>query len=335
MGSTGVYVSEVSLGAITFGGAGPAWEVVGGLPLAESERIVHAALDAGVNLIDTADVYGDGQSEEQLGVILQGRRDEVILSTKGHSRTGAGPNDVGQSRLHLMRSLEDSLRRLRTDHIDVYMLHNFDQLTSLEETLRTLDDAVRQGKVRYLAAANFSAWQVSKALGVSARLGLNGFVAVQSYYSLAGRDAEQELIPMVQDEKLALTVWAPLAGGLLTGKFGRDGVDATARRGRPETPNFPPVDYERVHDIVDVLRSVADRHGATVAQTSLAWLLAQPGVTSVTVSARRIDQLMDNLGAVDVTLTEEDLVELNQVSGNPPSYPTWVQDAFRAARYPR
>jgi aryl-alcohol dehydrogenase-like predicted oxidoreductase len=214
-------------------------------------------------------------------------------------------------------------------------MHNFDQLTSLEETLHALDDAVRQGKVRYLAAANFSAWQVSKALGVSARLGLNGFVAVQSYYSLAGRDAEQDLLPMVRDEKLALTVWAPLAGGLLTGKFDRDGGDATARRGRPETPNFPPVDYERVHDIVDVLRGVADRHGATVAQASLAWLLAQSGVTSVTVSARRIDQLQDNLGAVDVALTDEDLAALDQVSHSPATYPTWVQQAFREARYPR
>jgi aryl-alcohol dehydrogenase-like predicted oxidoreductase len=334
LGRTGMYVSEISLGAITIGGTGPAWSMVGGLQLAEAEWIVHTALDAGVNMIDTADAYGDGQSEEHLGHILKGRRDDVVLATKGHARTGAGPNDVGQSRLHLMQGIEASLRRLNTDHIDIYMMHNFDHLTDVEETLRALDDAIHQGKIRYIAAANFAAWQVSKALGISARNNLNRFASVQSYYSLAGRDAEHDLIPMAEDEGVGMTVWAPLAGGFLTGKFTREGNDENARRAQPGYPNFPPVDFERGYDILDVIRAVAKRHDATVAQVSLAWLLTRPAITSVTVSARKVEQITENIGAVEITLTEQDLTELDEVSQQAPTYPKWVWDGFRPARYP-
>ncbi|MFK3981645.1 aldo/keto reductase [Micromonospora sp. NPDC050397] len=336
MGRTGLYVSEVSLGAMTFGGSGPVWDMVGGLGLADSRKVVDAALDGGVNLIDTADVYGDGESEEQLGEILKGRRDDVVLTTKGHARSGPGPNDVGQSRTHLMRSLEGSLRRLQTDYIDVYMMHNFDHLTPFEETLRTLDDAVRQGKIRYIAAANHEAWQVSKALGVSGRLNLNGFAAIQSYYSLVGREAERDVLPMARNENVGVFVWAPLAAGFLTGKFSREASDATGRRGAEGFPDFPPVDPERGYDILDVVRNVAERHDASIAQVSLAWVLAQPGITSVTVGARKPHQLTDNIGAVDLTLTEQDLTELDEVSKLAPSYPNWIQSGYyRAVRYPQ
>ncbi|MEV4626514.1 aldo/keto reductase [Micromonospora sp. NPDC049523] len=336
MGRTGLYVSEISLGAMTFGGSGPIWDMVGGLGVADSERIVGTALDAGVNLIDTADGYGDGESEEQLGTILRGRREDVILTTKAHARTGPGPNDVGQTRLHLMRNLEQSLRRLQTDYIDVYMMHNFDHLTPFEETLRTLDDAVHQGKIRYIAAANLSAWQVSKALGVSGRLNLNGFAALQSYYSLVGRDAERDIIPMVLDEGVGLFVWAPLAAGFLTGKFNRDASDSSGRRGSEGFPDFPPVDHSRGYDILDVVRTIAQRYDVSIAQVSLAWVLAKPGVTSVTVGARKPHQLTDNLGAIDLTLTEQDLAELDEISKPVPSYPNWVQSGFyRDVRYPQ
>jgi aryl-alcohol dehydrogenase-like predicted oxidoreductase len=222
LGQTGVFVSRVCLGAMTFGGrTTPPYDMVGGLDLGETKQLVDAALDAGVNFIDTANVYAAGESESLLGEALQRRRRDVVLATKFQSRMGPGPNDVGQSRLHMMQALEDSLKRLRTDHIDLYQIHNFDPATPLEETLRALDDAVRSGKVRYIGCSNLAAWQVMKALGVSALRNLAAFVSVQAYYSLAGRDLEHELIPMMEDQKLGLMVWSPLAGGFLSGKFDR------------------------------------------------------------------------------------------------------------------
>ena len=324
LGTTGIYVSRLALGAMTFGGAGtPPWNIVGGLDLKAADALLGMALDHGVNLIDTADGYADGESESMLGRLLGSRRENVVLATKLAMRMGPGPNQAGLSRLHVMKALEASLRRLRTDHIDLYQIHNHDPVTPIEETLSALDDAVRQGKIRYIGASNLPAWRLAKALGVSDRRGLSRFVASQSYYSLAGRDIEAELVPLLTEEKVGLLVWSPLAGGFLSGKFDRSGgSDPEARRSNAD---LPPIDKERGYDIVDVLREVAARHGATVAQVALAWVLAQRAVTSVIVGAKRPEQLTDNLGALDLELTPEDLERLDTVSRTPAGYPGWIQ----------
>jgi aryl-alcohol dehydrogenase-like predicted oxidoreductase len=332
LGATGLYVSRIALGTMTFGGAGtPPWNVIGGLDQAAADTLVNTALDAGVNLIDTADMYADGESEEQLGRIIKSRRDEVVLATKLAARMGPGPNQVGLTRHHVMNALDASLRRLGTDHIDLYQIHTIDPITPIEETLRALDDAVRAGKIRYLGASNLGAWQLARALGKSDQLGLSRFVASQSYYSLAGRDIESDLVPLLTEEKVGLLVWSPLAAGFLSGKFDRTG--ATEKDARRANAEFPPVDLEQTYDVIDVLRTVAARHDATVAQTALAWVLAQPAVTSVIVGAKRPGQLVDNLAAVDVELTGEDLAELDEVSKTPLRYPNWIQ-ADLSWRYP-
>jgi aryl-alcohol dehydrogenase-like predicted oxidoreductase len=331
LGTTGLFVSRIGLGTMTFGGAGhPLWEGVGALDAAAAERIVGTALDAGVNLIDTADVYAAGESEEILGKVLGPRRDDVVLATKFAAQTGSGPNDLGASRYHVMRSLEGSLRRLRTDHVDLYQIHGFDPLTPVEETLGALDDAVRQGKVRYVGASNLAARQLLKALGVSARAGLARFVAHQCYYSLVGRDVEHEILPAAREEGLAFLSYAPLAAGLLSGKFERDGSTGDGAS-KARFGNIP-MDRERAHDAVDALRVVAERHGVTVAQTALAWNIAQPGVTAALVGARRPEQLEESLGAVDVQLTAGDLAELDAVSSPGVAYPAWVQQMFARQR---
>ncbi|MBM0232227.1 aldo/keto reductase [Micromonospora sp. STR1_7] len=338
LGTTGVYVSEISLGTMTFGGSGqPVWGSLGALPLSDAQRLVDTALDAGVNFVDTADTYSEGESEELLGQALGKRRRDVVLATKVHARTGPGPNDVGTSRLHIMQALEDSLRRLRTDYIDLYQIHNFDQVTPMEETLRALDDAVRQGKIRYVGCANFAAWQISKALGISAREKLARFVSVQSYYSLVGRDVERELVPMALDEGIGMTVWSPLAGGFLSGKITRDNgvADSGSRSAQPGYTNFPPLDRERGFDVVDVLKGVAERHGVSPARVAVAWLLTRPAVTSVIVGARKHEQLVDNIAASDLTLTAQDLTELDEITKLPAAYPNWIQEAFAGVRYPR
>ncbi|MDN3359665.1 aldo/keto reductase [Actinomadura sp. DC4] len=333
LGTTGVYVSRLALGTMTFGGAGtPPWSTIGALDLPAADKLLGTALDHGVNLIDTADMYAGGESESMLGELLGSRRDEVVLATKLAARMGPGPNQTGLSRLHLMNALEASLRRLRTDHIDLYQIHSFDPLTPIEETLTALDDAVRQGKVRYIGASNLAAWQLAKALGVADRRGLTRFVASQSYYSLAGRDIEAELVPLLAEENVGLIVYSPLAGGFLSGKFGRSGgTDANARRSKAD---LPPIDKERTYDTIDVLRDVAGRHGAAVAQVALAWVLTRPAVTSVIVGARRPEQLTDNLGALDVELTAEDLARLDAASRPPLGYPGWVQADIASWRLP-
>ncbi|WP_436758163.1 aldo/keto reductase [Streptosporangium sp. V21-05] len=332
LGTTGVFVSGISLGAMSFGGRGQVWEAVGALDAKETDRLVSTALDHGVNLVDTADVYGGGESEELLGQVLGARRRDVVLATKMTARTAAGPNDVGQSRLHITRSLEDSLRRLRTDHIDLYQIHNIDPITPFEESLAALDDAVHQGKVRYVGASNLTAWQAMKALGVSERRGWARFVSLQAQYSLAARDIEREIIPLLQDQGLGLLVWSPLAAGLLSGKFDRTGTsDGGARRGRFE---FPPVNLERAYDVIDVLREVAARHEVGVARVALAWVLSRPGVSSVIIGAKRPEQLTENLAAVDLELTERDLTELDAVSALPVEYPGWIQ-ADHSDRFPK
>jgi aryl-alcohol dehydrogenase-like predicted oxidoreductase len=338
LGRTGLWVSEISFGAMTLGGSAesPIWGAVGALRGDEAERLVLGALDAGVNLIDTADVYAAGESESELGRILGGRRDQVLLATKAMARSGPGPNDVGATRVHLTRSIEDSLRRLRTDHIDLYQLHNFDRVTPLEETLTALDDAVRAGKIRHIGAANFAAWHLSKALGVSALRRIAGFVALQTHYSLLVRDIEDDILPMAEEEKIGLTVWGPLAAGYLTGKYDAHGrsTESSSRRSLAPMNSLPPIDPAAAAPIVEAARQVAARHGATVAQVSLAWALARPAITSVTIGARTPVQLKENLAATDLTLGEDDLAVLNDVSAKPARYPRWINEFGASVRGP-
>lgn len=332
LGATGTFVSRIALGTMTFGGSGTMpWDLIGGLDLKAADELVGIALDQGVNLIDTADMYARGETEEILGKILKGRRRDVVLATKAYSRMGAGPNEVGLSRVHLRHAIEDSLRRLGTDHIDLYQIHAHDHLTPLDETLAALDDAVRQGKISYVGTSNTFAWQLAKALGVADLRGYPRFVSLQAYYSLVGRDLERELLPLVNEEKLGLLVYSPLAGGFLSGKFTRDSHDASGRRAQADNP---PLDRERGYDIVDALRKIADRHDVGVARVALAWVLAQRGVTSVIVGAKRPDQLHENLAAVDLELTGQDLAELDAVSALRPEYPAWALDGAYPSRTP-
>ena len=333
LGNTGLYVSRLCLGAMTFGTSDVApWNAVGVLDQADAGRLVDRALEAGVNFFDTADVYSIGQSEVILGKALAAHRDDVVIATKANGSFGDGPNDRGQSRVHLMKQVEGSLKRLGTDHIDLYQVHSFDPMTPLEESLRTLDDMVRQGKVRYVGCSNFAGWQLTKALGISAANGLEPFVSSQSYYSLAGRDLEHEVIPAAVDAGVGILVWSPLAGGFLSGKFTREGdAEEGARR---VNFDFPPVDKDQAYSTIDVLRSIATRQGRSVAQIALAWLLEKSAVTSVIVGAKRVDQLDDNLGAIDVKLTADDLHALDRVSATRPTYPTWMQANSVAQRDP-
>lgn len=321
LGRTGLFVSELCLGTMTFGGKG-FWEVIGRQGQDVVDGLVSRFLDAGGNFIDTANVYSFGESERLLGEALKGRRERVVLATKVRGRMGEGYNDVGLSRRHIFEQVEGSLRRLGTDYLDLYQIHGFDPLTPLDETLRALDDLVRQGKVRYLGASNLAAWQLMKALGLSERHGLARFESLQAYYTIAGRDLEREVIPLLRDQGLGLMVWSPLAGGLLSGKFSRDAEGPEdARRSQFD---FPPVNRERAFDCVDVLREIADAQGKSVAATALAWLLHQPAVTSVILGAKKPEHLEDNLTALDVQLSPDDLKRLDEVSALPPEYPGWM-----------
>ena len=321
LADTGVFVSELCLGAMTFGGRGNQWAVIGGLDQPEVNAIVHRALDAGVNFVDTANVYAAGESEALLGRALAGRRHQVVLATKVRGRMGSGPNEVGLSRLHITQAIDESLRRLGTDYIDLYQVHRFDPLTALEDTLRALDDLVRAGKVRYIGCSNFAAWQMMKALAVSREQRLEKFRCTQSYYSLAGRELERELVPLLRDQQLGLLVWSPLAGGFLSGKFTRGGGDAAARRA---TFDFPPVDKEKAFAILDVLTPIARQHQASVAQVALAWVLSKEVVTSVIIGARTVAQLDDNLQSLSVSLDADSLTALDEVSRLAPEYPAWM-----------
>ena len=321
LANTGIFVSELCFGAMTFGGEVP-WNLIGGLGRAEADRLVHRALDAGINFFDTANVYGGGQSEEILAKSLGSRRQDVILATKVRGRMGTGANQVGLSRVHIMREIDASLSRLQTDYIDLYQIHHFDPLTEMEDTLQTLDDLVRSGKVRYIGCSNLAAWQLMKALGISKHHRLESFKTTQSYYSIASRDLEREMIPLLKDQKVGLLVWSPLAGGFLSGKFTRSNTtDENARRAKSD---FPPLDKEKGYAIIDVMQEVARSHEVSVAQIALAWLLRQDAVTSVIIGTRRLDQLDDNLNAVNVGLSEAELKQLDEVSQLTPEYPAWM-----------
>ena len=310
---------------MTFGGEGGIFEVIGGLRQHDVDAIVGNSLDAGVNFIDTADVYAGGESEVLVGKALGNKRKDVVVATKVFGRMGSGANQVGLSRLHIMQAVEASLERLNTDYIDLYQIHGFDALTPLEETLSALTDCVRQGKVRYIGCSNLTAWQIMKSLGISALSHLEKFITLQAYYSLVGRELEREIVPMLLDQKMGLLVWSPLAGGFLTGKFKRGGAgDESARRSKFA---FPPVNFERGYDIVDALARTAERRKETIAQVAIAWLLHQAATTSVIIGARNTNQLKDNLSAVDVKLEGADLKEIDEISRLTPEYPGWMFNA--------
>ena len=318
LANTGVFVSELCLGAMTFGSQ---WEMIGALGQKEADELVHRSLDEGINFFDTADVYSSGESEEILGRSLKGKRHDVVIATKVRGRMGPGANQVGLSRLHIMQAAEASLKRLGTDYIDLYQIHRSDPETDIEETLIALTDLVRAGKVRYIGCSNMEAWELMQALGISEQRGLEAFRCTQSYYSLAGRELEQQTIPLIQDQGLGLLVWSPLAGGFLSGKFTREDSPEGTRRA---TFDFPPIDKDQGYDIVDVMRPIAETHEVSVAQVALAWLLHKEAVTSVIIGAKRLDQLEDNLASVDVTLTDDEVARLDEVSKIPLGYPAWM-----------
>ena len=319
LANTGVYISELCLGAMTFGAE---WEIIGALRQKEADALVNRSINAGVNFFDTADVYSTGDSEEILGRALATKRRDVVIATKVRGRMGTGPNDVGLSRLHIIRACEASLNRLGTDYIDLYQIHRADPETNIEETLSALTELVRAGKVRYIGCSNLEAWQLMKALGISERRNFESFVCTQSYYALVGRDIELDTIPLIEDQGLGLLVWSPLAGGFLSGKFTREGsLDDNARR---TSFDFPPINKERAFGIIDMMRPIADAHSASVAQVALAWLLAKPAVTSIIIGAKRMEQLDDNLAAVDLKLTNEEITSLDEASTVTTPYPAWM-----------
>jgi aryl-alcohol dehydrogenase-like predicted oxidoreductase len=325
LGTTGLKVSELCLGTMTFGKSGGRFAAINGVDQAGADALLKRSLDAGINFIDTANVYTEGQSEEITGQAIRNvgvSRDDLVLATKVRGKMGDGPNDAGLTRKHIMQQVEASLKRLQTDYIDLYQTHSFDPLTPWEETLRALDDLVRQGKVRYIGASNVAAWQLMAALGVSEREHLARYQSLQAYYTLAGRDLERELVPLLQNQKMGLLVWSPLAGGLLSGKYTRENVEAAG--GRRSKFDFPPVNKERAFDIVDKLRPMAEAKGSSVAALALAWLLHQPVVSSVIIGASKMTQLDDNLTAVDVQFTAEELKQLAEVSELAPEYPGWM-----------
>lgn len=337
LGRSGLIVSELCLGTMTFGGEEGLWGRIGQLQQEEADGLVKAALDAGINFFDTANIYAEGRSERILGQALRNlgiARDEVVVATKVVGRMHEGPNGAGASRGHILAQVEKSLERLGTGHIDLYQIHGFDAATPIEETLYALDSLVRRGTVRYIGLSNWAAWQVMKAVGVAAARDYAPIASLQAYYTIAGRDLEREVIPMLGSEGVGLMVWSPLAGGFLSGKYTREGDGEGRRAGF----DFPPVDKARGYDVIDVLRELAADKGGSVAQLALAWLLHQHAVSSVIVGAKRPEQLADNLAAVDVTFTVEELARLDAVSKLPAEYPGWMlerQGGYRGGPSPR
>nr|WP_293845389.1 aldo/keto reductase [uncultured Arsenicibacter sp.] len=327
LGGSGLQVPVLSFGTATFGGGNSFFKAWGSTQVDEATRLVDICLDAGLNLFDTADVYSQGLSEEILGKAITGKRDRLLLSTKATFTFGEGPNNQGSSRFHLLRQVESSLKRLGTDYIDIFHMHGFDGVTPVDETLRTLDDLVQSGKIRYLAASNYSGWHLMKALGISEKYGWNRYVAHQVYYSLLNREYEWELMPLGLDQKVGAIVWSPLAAGMLGGKYRRhQPVPADSRVAQGGSP-IPAavVDNERLYAIMDVLDTLAEETGKTVAQVALNWVLQRPTVSSIIIGARNEEQLRQNLGVVGWTLTTEQVKQLDQASDTAPIYPYWHQ----------
>jgi aryl-alcohol dehydrogenase-like predicted oxidoreductase len=330
LGGSGFKVPVLSFGTVTFGGGNQFFDAWGASQTEEATRLVDICLDAGLNLFDSADIYSDGRAEEVLAAALKGRRDSALISTKATFRAGKSPNDVGSSRFHLLRAVEGSLKRLKTDSIDLFQLHGFDALTPVEETLATLDQLVREGKIRYVGCSNFSGWHLMKSLAASDRYGWPRYVANQAYYSLVGREYEWELMPLGLDQKVGAVVWSPLGWGRLTGKV---------RRGHPKPENSrlqsklnadagPQVEEEYLYRVVDAIDEVAKESGKTVTQIALNWLLQRPTVATVIVGARNEEQLKQNLGAIGWNLTREQTAKFDAASARPRAYPYWHQAGF-------
>jgi aryl-alcohol dehydrogenase-like predicted oxidoreductase len=333
LGNTGLLVSHLCLGTMTFHGGEGFWKAIGAVDQAGADALIKASLDAGINFFDTADVYSEGESEKALGQALKNlniARKDVVIATKVFGRVGPGRNDVGASRGHIMDAVDASLRRLQMDYIDLYQIHGNDAVTPLEETLRALDTLVSQGKVRYIGCSNWQAWKIAKALTISEFRGLARFDTLQAYYSIAGRDLEREILPLLAAEKTGLLVWSPLAGGLLSGKFSRENQKPAGSR-RSEF-DFPIVDKVRAWKILDVMAPIAKAHDCSAARIALAWVLSKPLVTSVIIGAKRLDQLQDNLAAVDVQLAPDEIKQLDDVSALPPEYPGWMLPRQSATR---
>jgi aryl-alcohol dehydrogenase-like predicted oxidoreductase len=331
LGRSGLRVSSLTLGTMTFGGRGQ-FRAVGETDVEGARRQIDMALEAGVNLIDTADVYSGGAAEEIIGEALEGRRDRVLLASKARFPMGRGPNDAGLSAHHLIEACEASLRRLRTDHIDLYQVHEWDGQTPIEETIGALEQLLRSGKVRYVGCSNFAGWQVMKSLGIARATGLPAFVSQQVYLSLQERSAEYEIVPSALDQGLGLLIWSPLAGGLLSGKYRRGEPPPEGSRHASEWDEPPVYDEDRLYDTVDVLVSIASEHDVSPARVALAWLLARPGITTVIVGARTDEQLADNLAAAELSLSEDELRRLEEVSRPPLLYPFWHQRKTAADR---
>lgn len=323
LGTTGIKVSELCLGTMTFGGKGY-WTAIGQLPQQAVDEIMKQSIDAGINFIDTANVYSEGLAEELTGKSIRNlglKRDDLVIATKVRGKMGEGVNEIGLSRKHIMQQVDESLKRLNIDYIDLYQIHGYDALTPIEETIRALDDLVRSGKVRYIGASNITAWQLMKALAFSQHNNFAKFVSLQAYYTIAGRDLERELIPLLNDQKVGLMVWSPLAGGFLSGKYSRNKNPEDARR---VSFDFPPINKEKAFDIIDVMEPIAASKNVSVAQIALAWLLHQPAVTSIIIGAKNTEQLTQNLNAVNVELSDDELKQLDEVSKLTKEYPGWM-----------
>ena len=334
LGKTGVLVSELCLGTMTFGGKGY-WKSIGEVPQDEVNQIVKTSVDAGINFIDTANGYSEGLSEMMLGKAIKELgipRQQLVIATKVRLRMGPHANQVGLSRLHIIDSVNDSLERLGLSHIDLLYIHGVDPITPIEETMRGLEDVVRSGKVRYIGVSNHPAWMMMKANMYSDKMGWEKFVATQNYYSIACRDIEREIVPMSLSEGISIMPWSPLAGGFLSGKYTR--TNEVAGDSRRDTFNFPPINKEKAYDIIDVMSTIGHRHKVTVAQVALAWVLAQPGVTSVIIGAKNVAQLDDNICSVNLKLSAEELNQLNLVSEITAEYPAWMVARQLQGRYP-
>ncbi len=329
LGDTGVLVSELCFGAMTFGGTGM-WTPVGKTQQDEADKLVGIALDAGINFFDTANIYSIGISEQIFGKSLGTKRKDVIVATKVRGKMGEGVNQVGLSRVHIMQQVDESLKRLGTDYIDLYQIHGFDILTPLEETLRALDDLVKSGKVRYIGCSNLTAWQLMKSLWISDKNSFNKFKSLQAYYSIGGRDLEREIVPLLNDQKLGLMVWSPLAGGFLSGKYRRNQMPE--ENSRRKEFDFPPINKEKAFDIIDVMDELGKGHNASVAQVALAWLLHQKVVTSVIIGVKNENQLKDNLKSTEISFTEDELKKIDELSKLVPEYPGWMVDYMQQDR---
>jgi aryl-alcohol dehydrogenase-like predicted oxidoreductase len=334
LGKTGVLVSELCLGAMTFGGKGY-WEAIGKLPEDEVTLLIKTATEKGINFIDTANAYSEGLSEILLGKALKKlglSRQSVVIATKVRLRMGPGANQVGLSRLHISDSVNDSLQRLDMSHIDLLYIHGVDPLTPLEETMRGLEDVVRSGKVKYIGVSNHPAWMVMKANGISDKMGWAKFVASQNFYSIASRDIEREIVPMALSEGIGIMPWSPLAGGFLSGKFTRD--KTIAGESRRDTFDFPPINKVKAYDIIDVMARIGNNHNASAARVALSWMLTKPGVTSIIIGAKKMDQLIDNIECTGLKLNEEELAELESISALSPEYPAWMVNRQMTGRFP-